>query len=399
MKQTTATQTIAIVLLTCGAMLSSFTQSTAQTATMTTSGNWGTASNWLGSNIGNTLAETITIDNNVNPTVASGVTFTVGNTTLANNNTLTVNSTGTLNIGDASNARTLTTNNNANIDVAGTLIIWGDVIINNNINWAISGTVIIKGNLTMDNNSNVAVSGNLTIDGNLTGGNNTNVTVSGTVNVAGTTSVGTGSNLNGCAGCYQSGSGCTGPGSFCGSGALPVKLVSFKAKPADEVIVLEWVTATEINSEKFVIERSEDGIAFESIGETPAAGNSVASIQYTSNDNLPLPGRNYYRLKMVDLDGHTEYSDVITLNHDSKKGIVIYPSPSNGKQFNLVKNFHFTDKATIQIIDNLGVRVSEFQLSDMDTEVQFREPLQSGAYLMKVFAGDFSTTIRFSVGR
>jgi hypothetical protein len=371
----------------------------AQTATMTTSGNWGTASNWTGSNIGNTVAETITIDNNVDPTVASGVTFTVGNTTFANNNTLTINSTGTLNIGDASNARTLTTNNNANINVAGTLIIWGNVTVNNSINWSISGTVIVKGDLIMNNNSNLAVSGNLQIDGNLNAGTNTNVNVSGTVAVGGTTTVGNGSNLNGCAGCFQSGGDCSGPSSFCGSGALPVTLLSFTAKPSKDIIVLEWKTTTELNSEKFVIERSDNGIAFESINEVQAAGNSVAPIQYTANDNLPLSGRNYYRLKTVDLDGYFEYSDVVTLNYEGKKGILIYPTPSNGEGFKLLKNFHFADKATIQIVDNLGIKVRELQLTDLDKEIQFREPLQSGAYLMKVVSGDFVTTIRFSVGR
>lgn len=378
-------------------VIMAMTFASAQTATMNTSGNWNTASNWASSNVGNDVTETITISNNVNPTVATANTFTVGNTTFSNNNTLTVD--GTLNIGNASNSRTLTTNNNANVNVAGTLIIWGNVEVNNTINWAISGTVIIKGNLIMHNNANVSVSGNLRIDGNLAASNNTNFAVSGTVSVGGNTSVGNGSNLNGCAGCYQSGGSCTGPASFCGSGALPVTLVSFKGKPSGDVITLQWITATELNSEKFVIERSEDGITFETIGEVAAAGNSVNRIEYTTSDNLPLPGRNYYRLKIVDLDGYTEYSSVITLNHDGKKAIVIFPSPSNGESFNLVKNFHFEGNAKLEIIDNLGVKIRDFQISDLEQSIQFREPLQSGAYLLKVYAGNFSTTIRFSVGR
>ncbi|RAV99774.1 T9SS type A sorting domain-containing protein [Pseudochryseolinea flava] len=370
---------------------------TAQTATMNNSGDWGTDGNWSGNNIGNTVAETITISNNVSPTVANGNSFTVGSITLANNNTLTVN--GTLNIGDASNSRSLTTNNNANVNVAGTLIIWGNVTVNNNINWSISGTVIIKGNLVMVNNANVAVSGNLRVDGNLTGGNNTNVAVSGLVSVGGSTNVGNGSNLNGCAGCYQSGGSCTGPASFCGSGALPVTLVSFKAKPAGDVVTLNWVTATEENAEKFVIERSADGISFETISEVAAAGNSTSRIEYNATDNLPLLGRNYYRLRIVDLDGYTEYSNVITLTHEGKKTVLIYPNPLRGSSFNLVKNFQFESDATLEIIDNLGVKIRSMKITDLEQEIQFGEPLNGGAYLLKVFAGDFSTTIRFSVSQ
>jgi len=398
MKTTTTSHTnmiTRIITMASAMIVVSFTTLVGQTVTMNTSGNWNTSSNWASNDIGNTVSETVVISNNVNPSVASANTFTVGNTTLNNNNTLSVD--GTLNIGNSTNSRTLTTNNNANINVAGTLIIWGDVEVNNNINWAISGTVIIKGNLVMDNNANVSVSGNLRIDGNLTGGNNTNIAVSGTVSVGGTTTVGSGSNLNGCTGCFQSGGGCSGPTSFCGSGALPVKLISFKGKPSVEVVELQWITATELNTAKFVIERSEDGILFDAIGEVAAAGNSTNKIEYTTTDNLPLPGRNYYRLKIVDLDGHTEYSDVITLNHEGKKAIVIYPSPSNGESFNLVKNFNFDGKATLQVIDNLGIKVRELQISDLEQSVQFNQPLQSGAYLLKVLAGDFSTTVRFSV--
>ena len=88
---------------------------------------------------------------------------------------------------------------------------------------------------------------------------------------------------------------------------------------------------------------------------------------------------------------------MITLNHEGKKAIIVFPSPSNGESFNLVKNFHFDSNATLQIIDNLGVKVREFQISDLEESIQFRQPLQSGVYFLKVLAGDFSTTVRFSV--
>src|SRR5690606_13413729 len=177
--------------------------SNGQTASMTSSGNWNDASKWSGGNIGNDVTETVTLNNNVNGTVLNGSSYEVGNTTLAQNNTLTVNSGGTLNIGNASNSRKLTTNNNAKISVAGTLIIWGDLEVKNNLDWTISGTVIIKGSVKLATNSNINVSGNLIIDGDFTGNNNNNVNVSGSITVGGNINVGNGSNLNGCNKCFK----------------------------------------------------------------------------------------------------------------------------------------------------------------------------------------------------
>src|SRR5688572_6339724 len=69
---------------------------------MTTSGDWATASNWSGSNRGDLVTEAVAITNNTNPTINNGSSFTVGATTLNNNNTLNINSGGTLNVGNSS---------------------------------------------------------------------------------------------------------------------------------------------------------------------------------------------------------------------------------------------------------------------------------------------------------
>lgn len=367
-------------------------------ATMTSSGNWNTATNWSGNNIGDLVTEDVTIDNNVNPTVPNGSSFTVGNTSMSNNNTLTINSGGTLNIGNSTNARNLTTNNNANISVAGTLIIWGDLIVNNNLVWNITGTVIIKGNVQLNTNSNITVSGgSLTVEGNWTGNNNNNVTINspGEIYVGGSLDIGNGSNLNGCAGCFHLSGPCTGPPSFCDSGALPIVLASFGAQTLTQGVELSWSTASEDNFDKFIIEHSVDGQNFDSLGFITGAGNSKQLLSYSFIDSSPIIGKNYYRLKSVDYDLSFEYSPLVVAEFTGSKNVMVYPNPSSGNFINVRTNFSPQEGDHIEIYDHLGLKLMDFDISDYDNVLQFNDAIKQGSYLLRYVSRTHTQVVRF----
>jgi len=69
---------------------------------------------------------------------------------------------------------------------------------------------------------------------------------------------------------------------------LPITLLYFTARAEGKRSLLNWETATEINNDRFEIERSPDGISFTKIGQVPGAGNSNVHISYQWYDNLPL---------------------------------------------------------------------------------------------------------------
>lgn len=364
-------------------------------ATMSTSGNWATASNWSGSNIGDLVTETVTISNNINPTVFSGSNFTVGNTTLSNNNTLNVNSGGILNIGNSTTARSLTTNNNANITVAGRLEIWGNLVVNNNIVWNITGTVIIHGNVQLSNNANLNVNGGtLQIGGNFNATNNTNISVpSGSITVGGSVNVGGGSNLNGCAGCFRVGGSCSGPPSFCSSNVLPVTIVNFKAEPAGFMVTLTWNTVTEINFEKFVIERSDSGSDFEAVGTVDGHGNSNTLIKYEFTDPAPSNGVYYYRLKSVDYDGSFTFSDVVRADVNAVESIAIFPNPVD-EIINIKTNFNPGHGDVIKIYNNVGLLVTEKSVSGSD-DLELVVSLPGGIYVIHYVRNHSTKILRF----
>lgn len=95
---------------------------------------------------------------------------------------------------------------------------------------------------------------------------------------------------------------------------LPVELISFSGEKLQEGIKLHWVTASEKNSQHFVVQRSQDGKEFQNLSIVPAAGFSMDKIRYFYIDRDPAPGINYYHLKQVDLDGSYEYSGVVTVD-------------------------------------------------------------------------------------
>jgi len=110
---------------------------------------------------------------------------------------------------------------------------------------------------------------------------------------------------------------------------LPLELIHFGASQQDQTIVCDWLTASERNTQSFIVERSTDGFNFEAIGSVIAAGNSESVLSYHFTDNNPIAGINYYRLLMVDLDGGSEYADIISENFQPNLAIQLYPNPAN----------------------------------------------------------------------
>ncbi|MCC6723007.1 MAG: hypothetical protein IT258_00760, partial [Saprospiraceae bacterium] len=107
---------------------------------------------------------------------------------------------------------------------------------------------------------------------------------------------------------------------------LPVELSKFQVVKEEDKALLNWETASEKDNDKFVVERSTDGLAFEAIGELEGNGTTTEAKHYAFVDKYPLPGVNYYRLKQVDFNGNIEYSNINSVEIESGDEILVYPS-------------------------------------------------------------------------
>jgi hypothetical protein len=107
-----------------------------------------------------------------------------------------------------------------------------------------------------------------------------------------------------------------------------VQLTAFTASPTrSNEVLLTWQTATEQNSDYFVVERSSNQHSFTSVGTVKATG--VAS-SYSFTDATPARGLSYYRLKKVDKDGAVQYTNLVSANLVEKLRVVLFPNPSKG---------------------------------------------------------------------
>lgn len=114
---------------------------------------------------------------------------------------------------------------------------------------------------------------------------------------------------------------------------LPVRYNYLKATANEKTVVLSWQTASEQEADKFIVERSENGNNFSSIGSVAAKPQPNAGSHYFFVDNAPLQGVAYYRLKQLDQRGGFNYSRIIRIDRASvnKLNIRIYPNPAHDR--------------------------------------------------------------------
>ncbi len=112
---------------------------------------------------------------------------------------------------------------------------------------------------------------------------------------------------------------------------LPVELLSFAAVPVGRVVELEWLTASERNSDHFAVLRSADGLRFEEMLQVAAAGQSSSLRRYATVDDAPLSGTSYYQLKTVDADGTHALSPILAVRFEGTTTLMVYPNPATDR--------------------------------------------------------------------
>jgi hypothetical protein len=175
-----------------------------------------------------------------------------------------------------------------------------------------------------------------------------------------------------------------------GSGTLPVTLVDFTAYNHNNLYgLLNWQTSAEIDFDHFVIERSTVNTDFASIGTVTGQGNGQGqgSQFYSFTDNSPADGMNFYRLKMVDKDGHFSYSKIVKVNFNLSI-IQVYPNPAKGRVY-LKNNSNFTQGQPMQIdlMDILGQHILTETIPTVNVDqitVNFPPFIKGGLYLLRV---------------
>lgn len=170
------------------------------------------------------------------------------------------------------------------------------------------------------------------------------------------------------------------------SAILPVNLVVFTATSQAAGIVLKWQTAIEQNTNRYIVERSADGVAFVEIGTVSATGNSNTARSYSFTDQQPLQNVSYYRLKSRDNDGTFEYSKIVEVsNKAAVTALSVYPNPVADRLMitGLKQGVHHT----IQLIDAKGRIVLRTKTANAQLGIDMSTRMH-GSYWVKIITAE-----------
>lgn len=175
-------------------------------------------------------------------------------------------------------------------------------------------------------------------------------------------------------------------------GIIPVELTSFKAITGTNSVTLEWTTATETNNQGFFVERKTTETDYMTLGFVEGKGTTVQTQNYSYVDVGLSSGTYQYRLRQVDYDGTTSYSDVVEVEVEVPTEFSLsqnYPNPFNPSTM-IVFTLPTDAVVTLKVFDVLGQEVATLlnkELAAGKHETLFdATKYNSGVYLYRIEA-------------
>lgn len=162
--------------------------------------------------------------------------------------------------------------------------------------------------------------------------------------------------------------------------ALPVTWLKFTAEKKKNTSVLNWATATEQNTQDFLVQHSVMGIDWKTVGTVKAAGNTTTRKDYAFTHYTPATGYNYYRLIQRDQDEQFSYSKVATvlIDKDDIK-LKVFPNPVQDGRLNVL----LKEDGPVRIFDAAGRQVFS-QIFAAGLQPVNISNLSNGVYIIKV---------------
>jgi hypothetical protein len=155
-------------------------------------------------------------------------------------------------------------------------------------------------------------------------------------------------------------------------------------------VLLDWEFDSDAELDFSEVEYSTDGRAFGQVGSVPAhAVTDRAATTYNFVHNTPQANINYYRIKMVDINGSEEYSAVRSVNFDDLNAdFSVFPNPTTGPVTLISRNLaKYGSGVEYQVVDNSG-KVLAFNNVKDDNQVIDLTRFSAGAYYLKVMSKD-----------
>jgi hypothetical protein len=184
----------------------------------------------------------------------------------------------------------------------------------------------------------------------------------------------------------------------CTNIVTPVRLLSFGGQLAGQNANLYWQTASEQNTKSFEIDWSSDGVNFTAIATAPAAGNSSVIKSYSKIDYSIASGVNFYRLKMIDMDGRVSYSPVIRINNPKKGGGIKVYADEAGSHLNMEWESSASGTTTAVVYDFVGralIQTNIAATAGVNRQQIAINALPKAGYVLKLVSNGQAIVTRF----
>lgn len=174
---------------------------------------------------------------------------------------------------------------------------------------------------------------------------------------------------------------------------LPLEFTRFNVSCENNTAVINWQTATEINTDHFNVQRSLNGTDWMTIATQNAAGQSSSLLNYSYTDPTPASSdRIFYRIQSVDIDGSKSYTPVRTSTCGSGILWQVWPNPVHQQAYISLK-LDGVYKAAVRLFDNKGSLVRQWQKGLVRGNNQFSIDMQG------LPAGTYHLFITWDEGR
>ena len=166
---------------------------------------------------------------------------------------------------------------------------------------------------------------------------------------------------------------------------LPVNMSAYDVTIENENIAFNWTTETETNNDYFQVQRSKDGLLWETSGMRKGKGTSLTKTRYNFIDEKSIQGISYYRLKQIDLNGDVTTTPILSINNVPEIEFTIYPIPAEDEVSIHSENEKLDN---IQLIDVLGNLIDvTYSISNNEYVVNISN-LKKGVYSAILTIGD-----------
>lgn len=141
---------------------------------------------------------------------------------------------------------------------------------------------------------------------------------------------------------------------------LPVTLSGVNTYEKNNGVQIEWTIQQENNVDRYEVERSENGQQFSKLESIKSKGNSNVVTNYNLFDAHPFPGKNFYRIKIIDLSFKVTYSRIIKMNiiNSGPAMITLYPNPVVGNTFVLQMNNLERGNYQVILTNKIGQKIA-----------------------------------------